>query len=251
MAVSPPASIYQEFAPSAALAPRIECIWTFRAAAAATQTILPDGCIDLILRTPRAGCPDFELVGAMTRAQPVQTAAGDAFIGIRFRPGGAADLLLSCDTPFADRKLPFAAIHATRAARFAAQLARAEHPPELLALVENHLAPADHPADRVQRALDHFVAHHGTRPLDELHELAGLGPRQFRRVCLARTGLAPRLLGRILRFRRVAAELQAATAPDLAALALDYGYSDQAHFSHEFREFAGTSPKRYRLSGEA
>ena len=48
-----------------------------------------------------------------------------------------------------------------------------------------------------------------------------------------------------MRFRRAVAALEA-DGPDAgAAVALDHGYYDQAHFIAEFRAFAGDAPRRF------
>ncbi len=59
-------------------------------------------------------------------------------------------------------------------------------------------------------------------------------------------GVPPKALARILRFERAVGRLRA--GDDLAALALDAGYYDQAHFNRDFRAFAGATPTAYRPS---
>ena len=58
-------------------------------------------------------------------------------------------------------------------------------------------------------------------------------------------GLPPKALARILRFDRVAERLRAVEEPQLAEVAFDCGYYDQAHLNRDFREFAGTTPSAY------
>jgi AraC-like DNA-binding protein len=58
-------------------------------------------------------------------------------------------------------------------------------------------------------------------------------------------GLAPKALGRVLRFERVSHVLQHVEEPRLAEVALDCGYYDQAHLNRDFRQFAGTTPGQY------
>jgi AraC-like DNA-binding protein len=58
-------------------------------------------------------------------------------------------------------------------------------------------------------------------------------------------GLAPKTIGRVLRFERVSRMLQQVEEPRLAEVALDCGYYDQAHLNRDFRQFAGTSPGHY------
>ena len=58
-------------------------------------------------------------------------------------------------------------------------------------------------------------------------------------------GLAPKTMGRVLRFERVSRLLQQVEEPRLAEVALDCGYYDQAHLNRDFRQFAGTTPGGY------
>ena len=48
-----------------------------------------------------------------------------------------------------------------------------------------------------------------------------------------------------MRFRRALAALDADPSDGGAAVALDHGYYDQAHFIAEFRAFAGDAPRRF------
>lgn len=64
--------------------------------------------------------------------------------------------------------------------------------------------------------------------------LAGLFRREF--------GLTPKKLARVLRFDSAVRRIQAGQCSSLADLATWCGYADQAHFSRDFRAFAGQSP---------
>jgi AraC-like DNA-binding protein len=60
-------------------------------------------------------------------------------------------------------------------------------------------------------------------------------------------GLSPRTLSRIFRFQRGVRLWQSGNISSLTQLALECGYYDQAHFNHDFKEFAGISPGAFAL----
>lgn len=63
-------------------------------------------------------------------------------------------------------------------------------------------------------------------------------------------GLPPKMIARQLRFRVAASRLRTQPDRSLAEIAGAAGYFDQAHFSREFREFAGITPGDFRHSRE-
>lgn len=73
-----------------------------------------------------------------------------------------------------------------------------------------------------------------------LTELTGWNERKLQRFFLTRFGASAATLKRLTRFHRSLAVLEAETQPSRASVSADLGYSDQAHMSREFREFAGT-----------
>jgi methylphosphotriester-DNA--protein-cysteine methyltransferase len=70
----------------------------------------------------------------------------------------------------------------------------------------------------------------------------GLSERQLRRRCHAAVGYGPKTLDRVLRFRRFLDLAGADPGRDLALLALDAGYADQAHLTRECSRLAGLTP---------
>jgi len=86
----------------------------------------------------------------------------------------------------------------------------------------------------------------GGTPVAALAAQAGMGRQAYSARFRAALGLPPQRLGRVLRFERATARLRARPRDALAAVALDCGYADQAHFTREFTGFAGMSPTRFR-----
>lgn len=98
---------------------------------------------------------------------------------------------------------------------------------------------AMHPA--VAQALSEFTVRS-----DVGRVIAATGYSHRTMIALFRrsVGLAPKQYVRVLRFARALKDVRAGRG--LADVAAEAGYSDQAHFSREFRGFCGTTPSEYR-----
>ena len=71
----------------------------------------------------------------------------------------------------------------------------------------------------------------------------GLSLRQLRRRCHAAVGYGPKTLQRVLRFRRFVSRVDACPdVLDLAAIAAEAGYADQAHLTRECGRLSGLTP---------
>jgi AraC-like DNA-binding protein len=229
---------YREFRPPPALAACVECLWSVDAAVAVPNYgVAPDGCLDIVY----SASGGLRAVGAMTRERRFELPAGERHCGVRFRPGMAnaflktpADELTDCEAPLED-------LWGAAAQRLTERLEEARSPEDAAAAFAGVLrAPA--PANGVQRAIAAMAAAHGAVDVDEVARQANLSARQFRRRCLEASGLTPKYLCRVLRFRNAAG--MAARAPGLkwALVAADAGYFDQAHLIRDFREFTGRPP---------
>jgi AraC-like DNA-binding protein len=228
---------YQELAPPATAGGALACLWVRVAPADAVTAnrVLPDACADVIWIAGRGAIVAGPDTGpALTPVPP-----GAIIVGARFAPGAGGPALgvelgelrdqrvsLDMAWPQLDRRLPgdLAPSAALReVAAVATELARA--------------APPDRAVGEAARAL--------ARPAARVEHLAaelGLSERQLRRRCHAAVGYGPKALHRVLRFRRFLRASDAAAAPDLARLAADAGYADQAHLTRECVRLAGLAP---------
>jgi AraC-like DNA-binding protein len=234
---------YREIAPSPALASTVECFWTMRQdGEASVHRVLPDGCTDILL-TCSDGAATLDAVGPMTtyRDHPV---GGGRMFGVRFRPGRGRRALAVPADRIVDATVPLEDLWGARARRLLERLANTERDEERARRIEEML-PRDG-AGPVERALGFLERSGGSVSVDDLAREAGLSPRQFRRVCLEATGLTPKFLARVLRFRNAAARVGA--GEPAIDLALDCGYYDQAHLIRDFRELAGRTPGKWGLS---
>ena len=81
-------------------------------------------------------------------------------------------------------------------------------------------------------------------PVRDLARRFDLSERQLRRRIEVAVGYPPRTLARILRFQRFlgAARSSGSSGHDLARLATEAGYADQAHLTRDSRRLAGLPP---------
>jgi AraC-like DNA-binding protein len=236
---------YQEFPPSPKFAEHIECFWIHSSREPVLNyRVLPDGCSDIIFEQPARDYGGLAIVGTMTRAQTFAIPARQSTFGARFRPGMAARLVRVPGSLAVDQSIPLAdAWRAAEVRDLLDQLAESSSPRESIARFEAALAdPAS--LDPFEKSIAHLVEVRGQISVDALAGAASLSPRQFRRICLERTGLTPKRLARVLRFRHAAA---CASLPrrDWADVALACGYYDQAHLINEFRALSGVSPAQF------
>jgi AraC-like DNA-binding protein len=69
-----------------------------------------------------------------------------------------------------------------------------------------------------------------------------MNERSLQRLTARRIGLSPKWLVQRRRLHEAAELLRAGDPPDLAQLALQLGYVDQAHFGRDFRTVTGLTP---------
>jgi AraC-like DNA-binding protein len=111
--------------------------------------------------------------------------------------------------------------------------------------ITERIARAPVPAPEVAWALAQLDRGGGNIPIGTLAADIGWSRKRLIERFHEQVGLAPKTFGRIIRFNRVIDRLGASAPVDLADLAVDHGYYDQAHLNRDFRQFAGCSPTAY------
>jgi AraC-like DNA-binding protein len=174
-------------------------------------------------------------------SQPVSS------VGAQLRPG-AAELLFGVPAgELAGRHTPLEDLWGPSAVEARERLGEAGGLQRQLDVFEALLAArlptvrGLHPA--VAQALARFTT---TADVRQAVKESGYSHRRFIALFQHGLGLTPKLYCRVLRFQEALEQVAGRTAASLVEVALDAGYSDQAHFNREFREFAGVSPGEYR-----
>lgn len=84
-----------------------------------------------------------------------------------------------------------------------------------------------------------------------LAERLGIAERTLHRLVREHTGLTPKWLIECRRLQEAATTLFTTPTTDLAALAAELGYADQAHLTRRYREVLGETPDQTRRAGQS
>ncbi len=216
-------------------APSVSCLWT-SVSSGAPMVVLPDACIDLIWRR---GAGAF-IAGPDTGPWPTVQPAGTVLVGVRLRPGAGGPALGLPLTELRDQRVDLADAFPELAARLPGDLSPGAALGRLIDMT-TWLASQRPPDPLVSRAARLLAA--SRERTGELARDLGVSERQFRRRCLDSVGYGPKTLHRILRFRRFVSRIDAADGRgDLASIAAETGYADQAHLTRDSVRLAGLSP---------
>jgi AraC-like DNA-binding protein len=105
------------------------------------------------------------------------------------------------------------------------------------------LREAQPPPPDIDWAWRRLVASHGRLRVAELATELGCSRKHLAARFREHVGLPPKVVARMLRFRRASDLI--GTGVSIAQIAAICGYYDQAHLDRDFRDFAGTTPTAY------
>ena len=244
---------YTEWSAPAGLRHAIACLWaqvTPDGGPDRDALVLPDACTDLIWEPGRGAF----VAGPDTG--PVRTVmkAGTLIVGIRFRPSAGGPALGVPLSELRDQRVDLEDLRRRDARRLPGSLDPGTAAICALDLAASLVADVDPDPAATRAAV--LLADPRARAEDVAADV-GLSMRQLRRRCHTVVGYGPKTLQRVLRFRRFVARLDAGPprgqrVHDLAALAAQAGYADQAHLTRECRALAGLTPAALaRLRGPA
>ena len=238
---------YAEWAPPVALQGSIACLWASISPADASRDalVLPDACSDLIWEEGTG----VYVAGPDTGPVRTSTPPGTIMVGARFGPAAGGPALGLPLSEIRDQRVDLAdLLPAGRVPAATRQLAAA-------------LSPDLDPASAMDKVLavtvalagegtpDQAVAHAAGLLRDpavrseQVSAVVGLSERQMRRRFHAAVGYGPKTLQRVYRFQRFVQRIDGQRSSfDLAAVAAEAGYADQAHLTRECVALSGLTP---------
>jgi AraC-like DNA-binding protein len=209
------------------------------------QRTLPYPCVHVVFDSARSG-----VWGVPTGAFDYELKGAGKVCGLRFRPGAFRAMLKRPLNTITDRVLALSDVFPWKDAAVTREVLDGPGDDTMVATATRLLAPllpaADPQVDRIGAILRTAETTPGLTQVEQLAESAGVGVRSLQQLFSEYVGVSPKWVIQRFRLHEAADRLANGGEPDLAALAQELGYFDQAHFSADFRKLVGESPAHYR-----
>lgn len=185
-------------------------------------------------------------VGTTTSIHPL-AGAGWVF-GVKFRPGGYRALTGRSSSPITDRSVPLRDAFGPAADALEAEIRASIDDHERVlsasAFLGDHMpAGMDETYELLLRIVATMVNDRSITRVEQVADQFGLSIRTFQRICREYVGVPPKWL--ITRYRLHDGAQWLAEGIDVATVATELGWFDQAHFTRDFGALIGTSPAAY------
>lgn len=229
--------------------------------AQAVERILPNGQAHLMINLDEdefrtyggAGCGALQrsrgavLAGPHGRATAIDTREQRRLVAVEFRPGGAAAFLQMPLSEACDQIVDIDEFWGGQGRVLRERLLDARAPSRMFGLLESVLLDRFAvPPDRAMLAAARMLERGLT--LADTRTRLGLLPKTFVRRFREHTGLTPKRYARVRRLQAVVGSVCRRGEVDWSGIAADFGYADQAHLIHDFRDLTGLTPTAYRPS---
>lgn len=218
--------------------------WDLRGQDPYEQRVLPYPAVNMTFKPGRcriAGVP-------RGRFSEVLHDAGRVF-GVRFHSGGFHPFLSAPVSSITDRFLAVEDIFGLPGRQLADAVLGVEDCTAVAIMDEFLTARAPGQPDPVAELAAAIVARIAAEPgitrVDDLAREFALSMRQLQRLFADYVGVSPKWVIRRHRLHEAAGRAAAGTPVDLAGLAAELGYSDQAHLTRDFTNMIGLPPAQY------
>jgi AraC-like DNA-binding protein len=253
---------YQEFLPHASLRDYVKCFWFLErdyTLQDPNEEVIPDACIELIFNFGAAyvlqtdGLREREmsaafLIGLQNKPLLFRSSGTVQIVAARFYAWGALPFLAIQAQPPSNPPVTLGDEWQALATRLETKVQAGDYE-GAVARLEDFLIgkrlTATVDLKQIQIAAQMLYHQKGQFRVAELAEYCSLSTRQLQRQFHDVAGVAPKALARTIRFEAIRNRLMSDPDANLTELAYDFGYSDQAHFIHDFKQFVDRTPGEF------
>ncbi|HHO49417.1 MAG TPA: helix-turn-helix domain-containing protein [Deltaproteobacteria bacterium] len=217
--------------------------WDLRGQPPHTTELIGDPAIHLCFEAGTG-----RIVGVWTHLW-IRTLEGRGRVrAVKLRPGAARAFLPGPASAYSDRITPLEQVFDATRALIASVLEPTEE--RAFGALAAWLRAQRRDDEDVARAVKLVASLRGSglNRVDALARRAGLSVRSLQRLFRDHVGASPKQVMRWVRLQEVALRVEAGEVIELASLAYQLGYADQAHLARDFRAVTGKTPRGFEAS---
>jgi len=252
----------REYRPSPDLSPYIEYFWGGRFNANSidifSQRVVPNGYIELIVHLSDLHCelldsskfnssPDFLLIGLYSHPYQVNFKGAVDVFGIRFKPEGFHQIFGIPASEFVSNYVDIENLSLNRFRDHCNSLKEKNNIREMIKHTEEffrmNLKGSKINLYYLNLAVNLIRKSDGLISVNDLSNKVFISKRQLEREFKQKIGMSPKSYMRLARLNKVNRLIIEGKRINLSDLSYICGYSDQAHFIRDFKEFTGEAPK--------
>ncbi len=252
---------YGEIKPSERFSKYVKCYWNLiddDVESACPEVILPDGCPEIVFNLGAPFLRHFPsrievqpqaiVVGQITGHISIQATNTVNLFGIRFHPSGIFPLVRSSLSELTDRIESLETILGKRGREIEEMIIEAKSSEERISIFErslDRLIENSKTETLASIATTMIEKNQGIVKVENLATHLGTNWKTLQRHFNREVGINPKMFCRITRLQNVLQSINKLEHVAWTEIAYSFGFSDQAHFIKDFREFAGVSPGEF------
>lgn len=221
--------------------------WDLRGQAPHVTELLGDPCVHLVFERGAS-----RVVGVWTQRWVKELAGVGHVRATKLRPGAMRALIRSPAILFTDRIVPLGDVLDLDVPTLERELLEPLDDDSAFARLEEVLqtirAPRDPNIGLCTALVQRITEDPSLTTAHALAKHAGLGLRALQRLFRDHVGASPKWTIRRFRLQELALRLEKGEATNLAHVAAELGYTDQAHLCRDFKAAVGRSPRAFATS---
>lgn len=255
---------YEEIKPLPPLSRYIKLLWVMEADSSIVlsppQRIVTDGIVELVFHFgdpyytifsdgKKARQPSSFIVAQHNHPIEIQPTGCTGIIAARFHPWGAHHFFDMPIRSIPDEVVDARLIWKSESERIGSLIQDANSNRQRIGLLQQFLLERyvqNHKIrDEAAPVIRTIQKLKGLPSIKALTKKLGFTERTLERRFMASVGMPPKQFSRITRFIHACQMLRSSSAESLTQITYDCGYYDQAHFIHDFKQYAGLTPGEF------
>jgi AraC-like DNA-binding protein len=192
--------------------------------------------------------PRAFLVGQLTECFLLEQQGLVHVMGVRFTPAGTSAFMPFDLSDIQDEEVTVEELWGARGRSLQDAVINANSDDDRVRVVERFLLgqlSGRDLDDRLEEAVRIIQRNQAGTTVARISERVGWCERHLERQFMRKIGMSPKALLRTVRFQNLLQLARSGAATGWASLAVDCGFSDQAHLIREFKRFSGEPPETF------